>query len=65
MRTTFLLVVQNVVHRTELQMMITTEWGESTNDLLAGAEGVGAWKGGTQRRVVDLSGTQNSVHEND
>ena len=46
-------------------MMITTEWGESTNDLLAGAEGVGAWKGGTQRRVVDLSGTQNSVHEND
>ena len=36
-----------------------------TSSRLAGAECVRAWKGWTQRGVVDLRGTENSVHEDD
>lgn len=53
------------MHRTELEMVIATTRKGRDKPRLAGAERVRAWKGWTQRGVVDLRGTENSVHEDD
>ena len=63
MAATLLLLVQDVVQRTELQMRVaTTRQGENRKPL-AGAEGRAAGEGGAQRRLVDLRGAEDAVQE--